>query len=157
MGVARFVLSYGGCGQLPLIPATWGTLGAALTAAAILLLAPSAGANWTLISIGWIAAALVLTITYTPVLERSSGDSAEKDPQLIVMDEVAGYWTTLLGTTNPDLTHLVVAFFVFRLLDILKPWPAKSLERLPGGWGVCLDDIVAGLYGAVILFAVEAL
>lgn len=154
MGVARFVLSYGGFGQLPLIPATWGTLGAALTAAAVLLLAPAAGASWTLLCIGCVAAALVLTVTYTPALEQTSGD---KDPQLIVMDEVAGYWTTLLGTTNPELAHLVVAFFLFRFLDIVKPWPAKALEKLPGGWGVCLDDIAAGLYGAAILFAVEAL
>jgi phosphatidylglycerophosphatase A len=75
------------------------------------------------------------------VLARELG---QHDPGVIVIDEVAGYLlaVALLPTT---VTVLVVAFFVFRLLDILKPPPAAQAEALPGGLGVVADDLVAGL------------
>jgi phosphatidylglycerophosphatase A len=71
------------------------------------------------------------------------------------MDEVAGYWATLLFVENPGPLHLAAAFFLFRFLDVLKPWPACSLEALPSGWGVLLDDVAAGLYGGAALWALD--
>jgi phosphatidylglycerophosphatase A len=100
-----------------------------------------------------VVVASALTVLLTPSVEVTRG----KDPGVIVMDEVAGYFATLLLVQRPGATHLVLAFFVFRLLDIVKPWPARAFERLPSGWGVLLDDVAAGLYGAAILLGLDRL
>jgi phosphatidylglycerophosphatase A len=152
VNAARFLLSYCGFGYVPVAPGTAGTAGAALTAAAFLLWAPEVAESWRELCIAWAIAATALTVLLTPALEEA--DSV-KDPQVIVTDEVAGYWVTLLGVAQADFTHLVAAFFVFRFFDIVKPWPANALERLPGGWGVALDDVAAGAYGAAVFWALE--
>ncbi|MCE9634249.1 MAG: phosphatidylglycerophosphatase A [Planctomycetes bacterium] len=152
MSIARLILSYGGFGLSPKAPGTTGTLGAALTAAAIMAWAPGLTREWQVLAGAWILLASLLTVLLTPVLEAETG---EKDPGVIVMDEVAGYWATLLFVQHPGWTHLVAAFFLFRFLDVLKPWPAWKLEQLPSGWGVLLDDVAAGLYGGVALWAIE--
>ncbi|MBI1903103.1 MAG: phosphatidylglycerophosphatase A [Planctomycetia bacterium] len=75
---------------------------------------------------------------------------AEKDPSSFVLDEVAGQWLTLAFLPAADGTSLLVwsaaGFLAFRTMDIAKPWPCRPLERLPHGWGICADDIMAGLY-----------
>jgi phosphatidylglycerophosphatase A len=152
MRFEKLLLSYGGCGLFPTVPGTVGTAGAAVTAALILLLLPASAERWTLLCAAWVGAAVAATVLFTPAIEA---EEEKKDPQVIVMDEVAGYWATLLGTVEPDLTHLVAAFFVFRFLDVVKPWPAKALERLPHGWGVVMDDVMSGLYGAALLWGAE--
>jgi phosphatidylglycerophosphatase A len=148
----RFVLSYGGCGLLPKAPGTWGTAGAALTAWAFLEYWPGALANWHFLCVAWVLVASALTVLLTPVIEVEDG---VKDPQSIVMDEVAGYWMTLAFVQRPDLPTLVVAFFLFRFLDVWKPWPACRLESLPSGWGVLLDDVMSGIYGAAVLWGLD--
>ncbi len=67
------------------------------------------------------------------------------------MDEVIGYLVTVLWIRGPSLLALVVAFFVFRLLDIVKPPPARRLEALGGGDGILLDDVMAGIYGLIVM------
>lgn len=151
MRLSRFLLSYFGLGELPWAPGTWGTAGAMLTAALLVHLVPGVLDHWLEVCLAWVVVAVALTVLLTPDLETAAG----KDPQVIVMDEVAGYWACLAGAVDPRPTHLVAAFFVFRLLDILKPWPSGALERLPGGWGVALDDVAAGAYGAALLFAAD--
>ena len=146
-------MSYGGLGLLPWAPGTWGTLGAWATAQALLSLWPSAGAFWLEISLGIAVAASVVTVLFTPGVERRLG----KDPQVVVTDEVAGYFVTVALIAGPTAAHLAAAFFVFRLFDIVKPWPGRWLEHLPGGWGVLLDDVMGGVYGALVLFGVEML
>jgi phosphatidylglycerophosphatase A len=149
---ARLVLSYGGCGMLPKIPGTWGTAGAAVTAWAFLAYWPDARANWLPLCVAWVVVASVLTVLLTPVIEAEDGI---KDPQVIVTDEVAGYWATLALARHPDLTTLALAFFVFRFLDVWKPPPARQLERLPSGWGVLTDDVMSGVYGAAIVWGLD--
>jgi phosphatidylglycerophosphatase A len=151
---ARFLLSYGGCGLLPKMPGTWGTAGAALTAWAFLAYWPGAQANWLALCLAWVFVASALTVLLTPIVEAQDG---VKDPQSIVTDEVAGYWATLAFARRPDVTTLVVAFFLFRFLDVWKPPPARQLERLPSGWGVLLDDVMAGAYGAIVLVVLDRL
>src|SRR5207253_2292294 len=74
-----------------------------------------------------------------------------KDPQIVVIDEVAGTLFTL-STAPPGARAIVVGVVAFRVLDQLKPWPANRAERdLPGGWGIVLDDVAAGVYGAAIV------
>lgn len=149
---ARIVLSYGGWGLLPKMPGTWGTLGTALTAWAFLEYWPAARANWMALCLGWVVVASALTVLLTPIIEAEDG---VKDPQTIVTDEVAGYWTTLALAQHPTVTTLVVAFFIFRFLDVWKPPPARQFERLPSGWGVLLDDVMSGVYGAAILWGLD--
>ena len=80
----------------------------------------------------------------------------DPDPHKAVWDEVAGMWLTciLLPKTLP---WLAAAFVCFRVLDVLKPWPIRRFERLPGGWGIIADDLAAGVVGAVALNVVYRL
>lgn len=73
------------------------------------------------------------------------GQHFTADPSIVVIDEIVGVWVSLalLPKTVPAV---LTAFVVFRVLDILKPEPARRCERLPNGWGIMLDDVIAGLY-----------
>ncbi len=146
---ALAVLAFGGLGLLPVAPGTWGTCGAAALAAVFVarpaFLAPLG--DWTTFAAGAALVASALTLLLVPAIERTHG----KDPGVVVTDEVAGYFATLLAVPHPTPADLVAAFFVFRLLDVVKPWPARALERLPSGWGVLLDDLAAAGWGAALL------
>jgi phosphatidylglycerophosphatase A len=78
----------------------------------------------------------------------------KKDDQRIVIDEIIGIQVTMLPVAI-NVLHLCVGFVLFRIFDILKPFPINNLQRLPGGWGVVIDDVAAGIYAAVILFALN--
>jgi phosphatidylglycerophosphatase A len=73
------------------------------------------------------------------------------DPGQVVMDEVVGQMLTLLLLPHAGWRWLVGGFVLFRLFDIVKPIPARQAERIPRGWGIMLDDVVAGLYGMAVL------
>jgi len=77
-----------------------------------------------------------------------------KDPGLVVVDEIAGMWVTLLLMPF-TLEVAVVAFFAFRAMDIVKPYPARDLERLPEGWGIMADDVMAGVYANLLVRVVS--
>jgi phosphatidylglycerophosphatase A len=83
------------------------------------------------------------------------GETREKDPQTIVMDEVLGQLVVFLGAARFTPLTFVVAFAAFRLFDIWKPFPVNLFERLPGAWGVMMDDLMAGLYGAFLLWVLR--
>ncbi len=90
-----------------------------------------------------------------PAAVWSAGSTARQlgrdDPGLVVIDEVAGQWIALSGATHLNWRSLTLAFLLFRLFDIWKPWPTRPLEKLPGGWGIVLDDCMAGVYAAAAL------
>ncbi|MCG3134472.1 MAG: Phosphatidylglycerophosphatase A [Planctomycetes bacterium] len=151
--VAKLIVSFFGFGFSPVAPGTAGTFGAAVAAWGMFELFPDLASRGHLVAAAWIVMAGALTVLLTPVIEASSG---RKDPGIIVLDEVAGYWATLAFLPRIDLVHLAAAFFVFRLFDIWKPFPAGWCERLPSGWGVLLDDVVGGLYGGAVLWAVDS-
>jgi phosphatidylglycerophosphatase A len=73
------------------------------------------------------------------------GDHGTPDPSMVVIDEIVGIWITLLFLPQ-TIPAYVCAFVTFRGLDILKPPPARQLEAVPNGWGIMLDDVVAGMY-----------
>ena len=73
-----------------------------------------------------------------------------KDPGIVVVDEVLGQWVTLLALPFTPATA-ALGFLLFRAMDIVKPWPARDLERLPGGWGIMADDVAAGVYAHLAL------
>lgn len=79
-----------------------------------------------------------------------------KDPGIIVIDEVAGMIVAVLGQPR-TIPVLLVAFFLFRLFDVWKPFPARQLQELHGGVGVMLDDLIAGAYALALVVAARAL
>ena len=98
---------------------------------------------------GWIAllvAAFFIAVWTASAMEREWG----KDPGRVVVDEWVGYLVTVAFLPN-SFSIAFVAFLLFRLLDIVKPPPARQLERLPGGWGIVADDVMAGVYGNLLM------
>ena len=79
-------------------------------------------------------------------IEREKG----KDPQIVVIDEVVGQWIALLLVPQ-TMIWFAVSFLLFRFFDILKPWPINQLQSLPGGWGIMIDDVLAGIYANIII------
>jgi len=121
----------GDVGRMP------GTLG---SAAALLITAVAGGVNFF---------ALVAVIAAgTVAADRYAMEIGLSDPGEVVIDEVAGYWTSMLGL---DLSNAIAAFFLFRVVDIVKPFPVDSMEKLPGGIGIMADDVCGGLIVNLIL------
>ena len=144
---ALFTLSVGRLGFLPLVPGTFGSL----AGLGIALLVP--GGSWHLgIAIGVVVSS-ALTVALGPAAARAAG---RKDPPQVVMDEVAGMMLALLPVPAPSAVEAAAAFLLFRAFDILKPFPARQLERLPGGWGILLDDLAAGVWAALLLVGLGA-
>jgi len=78
---------------------------------------------------------------------------ASADPSIVVIDEIVGMWASLLLLPK-SLPILILAFCFFRLYDIVKPYPARLLERLPRGWGIMVDDLVAAAYANLSTHAI---
>jgi phosphatidylglycerophosphatase A len=89
-----------------------------------------------------IALTLLFGVPAASIVARESGNN---DPGFVVIDEVTGQWITLLFCPA-DWRGAAIAFVLFRLFDITKPFPIRRIERLPGGWGIVFDDVGAGLY-----------
>ncbi|HKS95102.1 MAG TPA: phosphatidylglycerophosphatase A [Terriglobia bacterium] len=144
--VAVSIASCFGVGRLP-IP---GTFGAAVGLGIVVGLArlPVARA-WLSLVIG-VAAAVVYVVGVWAAgsTERYLGRT---DPGEIVVDEVVGQMVTLLARPDAAWKWLLAGFVLFRIFDVLKPFPARRAEHLPGGWGVMTDDVFAGLYSLVAL------
>jgi phosphatidylglycerophosphatase A len=136
------IATFFGIGYLKPGPGTWGSIAAVLLWAAYAWLAhPTRLALLIALLVG-IFLTLVFGIPAATIVERQSG---RHDPQFVVIDEVAGQWITLLFTPF-DWRHALIALVLFRLFDIVKPFPVRRVERLPGGWGIVFDDVAAGLY-----------
>ncbi len=93
--------------------------------------------------VGTAIAAAIITLVGIPAATITARESGREDPGFVVIDEVAGQLIALIGT-RPDWEHAVIALLLFRLFDILKPWPIRRLEALPEGTGIMLDDVAAG-------------
>ncbi len=143
---AALAATWFGAGRLPLAPGTWGSLAALPFAWALLATLQAPGllvAAGAVFLVGWWA-----TSRY---LEGRPGD--DRDPGEVVIDEVAGQWLALTLADPAVWWHWPVAFLLFRVFDIVKPWPARRIERRKTAFAVMADDVVAGLY-ALIVFAV---
>jgi phosphatidylglycerophosphatase A len=140
------------------IPGPSGTYASAATAFLMGLAIYFFGAPWWSVA----AAALVATVVGIIVGERALEDFNAKDPREFVLDEVAGMLIAGLAAWVPWAclgwqVTIPVAFFWFRVPYILKPPPARQLERLPRGWGIVLDDVAAGLMALGLTVATGAL
>ena len=137
-----------GCGYSPIAPGTAGSLAALAIA-------------WPLVHYaGWqplwfLAPVLALTGPAIWAAGVTARELQTKDPGLVVVDEVLGQWLTLTGANHLNLPAWIAALALFRLFDIWKPPPVRQLEDLPGGTGIVADDLMAGIYGAMILGVVS--
>jgi len=134
-----------GSGYSPIAP---GTAGAAL--ATLLWFGLSLVFSYTLLYI----ATFFLIVLFTILGVWSSGIMEAcwgKDPSRVVVDEMVGVWIPLLSVSDGNVYYALVAFFLFRAFDIFKPLGIRKLEAIEGGWGIMLDDILAGIYSLLIL------
>jgi phosphatidylglycerophosphatase A len=142
--LALLIATVVGVGHAPFAP---GTVASALTALALGVLSPS-------------RPTLVVSVVMVVLIGTWASQNAErslggKDPGAIVIDEVAGMaLSVLVLPLTPGV--LIAGFVLFRVFDIVKPYPANALQRLPGGVGVMIDDLVAGLYALLLLLAARA-
>ena len=143
--LARLVGTFFYVGYVPKGPGTAGSLGALAVAWALHAYLGISGACLALFGVLLIAPAIWAA-------GRMAKDTGSKDPQIVVIDEVVGQWITLAGASTLNAKSWIAAFALFRLFDIWKPPPVRQLERIPGGAGIVLDDAMAGIYAALVLY-----
>lgn len=136
-----------GVGHFPYGP---GTMGALL---AILVWYPIATCTsypvWTGITLALVLVFTVLGAWSATVAERYWGE----DPSRVVIDEVVGQWIPLLAVPAAfSWWHVLAAFILFRFFDIVKPLGVRKMEQFKAGWGIMADDLLAGCYGAIVLY-----
>ncbi len=134
-----------GCGYVPIAPGTAGSIAAVAIAIAL-------DYQWHLRPFWFLLTALLFTwpgIWAAGVVEQHLN---KEDPRQVVVDEVIGQWVTISGATVLNWKSWLGALLLFRILDVWKPFPIRRLEALPGGAGIVADDIMAGIYGALVLF-----
>ncbi len=142
-----WIATCGGVGYFPVAPGTAGSAVAVGLAAGLAAIPPVR--PWLRILL--VAAALGIFLIGTWAAGRAEQFFGKKDPGQVVIDEVAGQLLTLAAIPEAGWPWLLLGFLLFRALDILKPFPARRAERLPGGWGIMADDLIAGAYSAAAL------
>jgi phosphatidylglycerophosphatase A len=139
--LALIVASFGFCGYFPIAPGTAGSA-AALVVYAALRLAGLDALVPLVIVVGFFVGVWAAS--------RTARHLGRTDPGVVVIDEVVGMLLTVM-LLPVSVTGAVAGFFLFRALDVVKPFPAAQSERLPGGWGIMVDDVIAGLYAHLAL------
>jgi phosphatidylglycerophosphatase A len=147
---AWWVLTFGGSGAAPVAPGTAGSLAALAVAAA--LWGAGLRAPWL-----FPALALAIGLLHLACGARIVSLFGKNDPGAVVSDEACGLWIALSAPLPADAPwgwSFIVGFALFRLFDIAKPLGVRRLERVPGAWGVLLDDVLAGIYAGSALWAI---
>jgi phosphatidylglycerophosphatase A len=138
--------AWGPCGYAPVAPGTFGTLGAIPLYLALSRLPP----------VGYVAATAALTALAVLAAARAGVYWRVPDASPIVIDEVAGFLVTMMLV--PFSWQAVLAgFLLFRLFDVVKPWPASAFDRVKTGFGVVMDDVAAGVWSWLALAVLRAL
>lgn len=138
--LAVLVATCGQIGAIPFAPGTFGSIPGLLLALWLHHL-----------GLWWVEAAVILIVFFVGVWAASRAEEHYGliDPGPVVIDEVLGMLVTL-AFLPVGVTGAIVGFIIFRVCDVIKPPPARQMERLPGGWGVMSDDLMAGVWGLVI-------
>jgi len=146
-GAAVWVATCAGIGYFPIAP---GTLGSALGLGVVAALGRlPLGLWWLTVSIAGAAALLfALGVWASGEAEKFLGGT---DPGPVIIDELVGQIVTFLARPGASWKLLLAGFVTFRVLDIVKPFPAGRAEKAPGGWGIMLDDVIAGGYSLALL------
>ncbi len=137
--VVRLLVTGFYTGEFPIIPGTWGTLPGLIICIFFFDVPVIYQALMAVV-------ATILSIVLASFAEKDFGHDAKP----IVIDEIAGMLVTLVFVPRVWYYYLV-GFVFFRAMDVLKPFPARQAESLPSGWGVTIDDIVAGIYANLLL------
>ena len=133
-------------GFSPFAPGTMGAL-----VATLMWLPGHLWLDYECLQIITLVAIVVFTLISIPSINRLEKVWGE-DPSRVVVDEMVGVWISLLAVpSHGHWGYIVGAIGLFRLFDIVKPFGVRRMERIRGGWGVMLDDILAGVYGATVL------
>ena len=160
-----------GVGYMPLAPGTWGSIVAVaiyvgvswlVATMALVFKANISGFGWepflSWVHAGVLIAFLLFTLLGVWAADRSTGLFGDLDPSQAVVDEVIGQLIVFLFVPfGIGWTFILAGFLLFRLFDIWKPYPIDSLQVLPGGIGVCADDILAGVYAGICLSVIYAI
>ncbi|PYU89117.1 MAG: phosphatidylglycerophosphatase A [Acidobacteria bacterium] len=145
-GAAVWIATGAGIGYLP-VPGTFGAAAGLGIVAALARWVTYRSWLWALVGVAT-AAVFVLGVWAAGSAEEFFGHT---DPSYVVIDEVAGQMVTFLLRPDAPWRWLLAGFVLFRVFDVLKPFPAGRAEGLPGGWGVMTDDMVAGVYSLAAL------
>ncbi len=142
---AWIVATFFGAGNLKPGPGTYGSVATVLLWFACLHVYPLSAGYGALFTLLAAIAATAIGIPAATIVARESG---RKDPGFVVIDEVAGQLVALIFARAlwPDV---LLALLLFRLFDIWKPWPIRRFERFPGGTGIVVDDLAAGVYALI--------
>jgi phosphatidylglycerophosphatase A len=143
--VANTISTWFGCGYSPVAP---GTVGSAAAMAIAILIEHYSDCS----PLAFAAAAIVVSAPGIWAAGETARQAGIEDPQFVVVDEVVGQWLALAGSRALNWKSWIAAFVLFRLFDIWKPFPVRQLESLPGGAGIVADDLMAGVYAALVLF-----
>jgi phosphatidylglycerophosphatase A len=129
------IATFFGIGKMPFAPGTWASL------VSVFLFYP-------LLNISLVYYAGILVLIYflgVFACTRYAGNLGEIDPSSAVIDEVLGMGVAMAGIPQ-KIPYAIMALILFRIFDIWKPYPIRRIEKLPGGWGIMTDDLVAGIY-----------
>ena len=161
--IAWWIATGFGSGYLRPAPGTWGSL--AGMAAWLLLVTGLRTTTWALTPGALVCAPLAMTLLAVWASDRVVKETGQKDPSFIVADEWAGIWfalTPLLFTVTVQpqpwllwAARLAAPFLLFRLFDIWKPGLVDAAQGLPGGWGVVMDDVLAGLLAGLLAWPLD--
>lgn len=141
MTLVSMVSTFFGCGRFPIAP---GTVASAVTL--VLCIPLDAYLGWP----GPAGLVVVACLAGWASAGTAAREAGVTDPGFVVIDEVAGMAIAVLGASG-SIMWMVAAFFMFRLLDIWKPWPVRAVEQLPGSTGIMMDDILAGGMAALLI------
>lgn len=142
---AKLIATFFGVGRLHPGPGTWGSAAAVVLWTALASALPATSRTPVAIAL-----ALLVTLIGIPAATQVARASGVKDPQFVVIDEVAGQTIALIAAPLAWKTFLA-GFVLFRAFDIVKPPPVRQLERLPEGTGIMLDDVAAGLFALAVM------
>jgi len=147
--MGRLLTSCFGLGWLPVAPGTYGSLPPVIIFGLLCHFGVSAVSMAVTMAVLALAGSVVC-VKFTPAVIAATGKT---DPREVVADEFAGQAVTFLFIAIGPISNIWVAgllgFLLFRFFDILKPWPIRRLEKLPEGWGVLLDDLLAGVFAGI--------
>ena len=162
----KFVVTASYAGLSPILPGTSGTMVALVISWTLSKFCPEVTSpmSWSLLillttivgvwasnkALEWNMSPVVDAVSHTAIVtgDQDHREPPKNDPSAIVIDEVAGYFISILGLASTGFNNeaLLIGFFFFRLFDMTKLWPIYKLENLPRGYGIMADDILAGIF-----------
>lgn len=147
-----------GLGHMRPFPGTWGSIPTVIFAGLLIAVGLGPAAHPILYNLLLALVLVVFTLSCAILGDLAEAKYLRKDPSQVVADETAGQAIPLmflpaLSVTTPGraILTLLAAFLAFRFMDIVKPWPARQIQSVSGGWGVVLDDLMAGVYAMVAI------